>query len=89
MQFWSRCDVPCDGLLPDKYSPLKNLDEANDVNDMEKALDKAIENFKNEIFDVAFIYHHKIDDVGHEFGPDSIETKQAVKDVDSVLRPGS
>ena len=39
-----------------------------------------------ELSDVAFVYHMNIDSRGHEFGPESDEIKEAVKDVDEVFK---
>ena len=38
------------------------------------------------VSDVAFIHHMSIDHKGHEYGPDSEEIIEAVKDIDVVLK---
>ncbi|CAL8070724.1 unnamed protein product [Orchesella dallaii] len=71
---WSRCDVPFNGTMPAVCSGYTGAPGVGAINDLMTL-------FKLRLR----VYGEHIDNIGHEFGPDSPELKQMVREVDQVL----
>ena len=69
MYYMSRCDVPIEGLAPEKCIPYNTMDPVTKSNFVE-SLDSACEDLKNGI-DFSVVYTDMMDHVGHMHGPDS------------------
>ncbi|CAG7834714.1 unnamed protein product [Allacma fusca] len=80
-RLWSRADVPFDGILPEEAM---GYEDAPGVDAIENTLGIGIEKLL-EGFDLVMLYGEHIDNVGHAHGPDSVEIKTAVREVDAAL----
>ncbi|CAL8070700.1 unnamed protein product [Orchesella dallaii] len=78
---WSRCDVPFNGTMPAVCSGYTGAPGVEPIRD---TLQAAVESLKGD-FELVMVYGEHIDNVGHRYGPDSPELKQAVREVDQVL----
>ncbi|ODN05640.1 Ectonucleotide pyrophosphatase/phosphodiesterase family member 6 [Orchesella cincta] len=81
LRYWSRCDVAFDQIKPDTCS---GFTEARGAAAIKETLSVAVENLQKD-YDLVMVYSEHIDNVGHKFGPESPELKQAMRDVDSAL----
>ncbi|XP_053652061.2 glycerophosphocholine cholinephosphodiesterase ENPP6 [Cherax quadricarinatus] len=78
---WSRCDVPFDGILTHFCEPFVKI-PGKEI--FRKNIQRALEKF-DEGFDFVQVYTEHTDNMGHNTGPDSEDTHQAVRDLDDVL----
>ncbi|KAK7063292.1 Ectonucleotide pyrophosphatase/phosphodiesterase member 6 [Halocaridina rubra] len=78
---WARCDVPIDGVRTDYCEhfikiPGKDIFLENIMNALEKF---------DQGYDFVQVYTEHTDHTGHNYGPDSQEVLQAVRDLDDVM----
>lgn len=78
---WSRCDVPMDGVITEFCEPFVKI-PGKEI--FETNIQRALEKF-DEGFDFVQVYTEHADNTGHNFGPESEEVRQAVRDLDDVL----
>ena len=83
MYLWSRCDVPFDGVLPEKCFE-NNRYAAWNITRLRQNLLDAANDIKNG-FEVSFVYYGNVDHTGHLYGPDTVEVMHEVQAVDGVL----
>ncbi|XP_053408282.1 glycerophosphocholine cholinephosphodiesterase ENPP6-like isoform X2 [Mercenaria mercenaria] len=76
------CQVDHDGISPTYCLPYQDYPTKEDV---EWAIDDALDKMKNNQADVAYIYHQEVDHMGHLHGPNSQQVLQAVQEVDSHI----
>lgn len=60
-------------------------DRNNDGYTNDNVLSNSLEVITNRMPDLLFIHFHDVDDMGHEFGPDSEQYETAIKTVDSYI----
>ena len=83
LYLWSRCDVPFDGILPEKCTPYGNVKTLSPKL-FEENLAAAAEDLRDG-FDVTFVYFCGVDDMGHIHGPESQEVRDSILDSDAAI----
>jgi predicted AlkP superfamily pyrophosphatase or phosphodiesterase len=88
---WSRCDIPFNiddqEILPLKCEPNLKSDGFHSSNEtLKEAFKEALDSFKNDTIDAAFIYYPNIDHLGHDHGPNSIEIKDEIEMIDDIIK---
>lgn len=79
---WARCDVPVNGITTQFCERFEKIPGKAIF---EKNIKRALQKF-DEGFQFVQVYTEHTDNTGHNFGPDSEEVLQAVRDLDDVLR---
>lgn len=79
---WARCDVPVNGI---KTQFCERFEKIPGKEIFERNIKRALQKF-DEGFQFVQVYTEHTDNTGHNFGPDSEEVLQAVRDLDDVLR---
>ncbi|CAG7821497.1 unnamed protein product, partial [Allacma fusca] len=80
-RLWSRSDIPVEGIVPEEFSAYAYAPGAREIKDTtDIGVQKLLEGF-----DFVLLYGEHIDNVGHAYGPESNEIKEAVKDVDDII----
>ncbi|GBN26138.1 Ectonucleotide pyrophosphatase/phosphodiesterase family member 6, partial [Araneus ventricosus] len=87
LYWWDGCQVEIRGSKPTFCRKYKYVGYAwptvND--DTREALLTALQLLQNNEIHLVQIYYEPVDFYGHKFGPNSIERKKAVKDIDSLI----
>ncbi|CAG7718636.1 unnamed protein product [Allacma fusca] len=81
LRFWSRCDVPFNEVKPFECTPYR---EARGTENIRQTFNIAVQKLKQD-FDLVMVYGEHIDNIGHKYGPNSNELKQALIDVNNML----
>ncbi|CAL1276601.1 unnamed protein product [Larinioides sclopetarius] len=87
LYWWDGCQVEIRGRKPTLCRKYKYVGYAwPSVNeDTREALLTALQLLQNNEIHLVQIYYEPVDFNGHKFGPNSIERKNAVKDIDSLI----
>jgi len=81
LYLWGRCDVVFDGVLPQKCEHFVKITGPEVFrNRTEQALQDLEDGFK-----LVQVYTEHVDTTGHAYGPESEETRQAVRDLDETI----
>ncbi|XP_051819714.1 glycerophosphocholine cholinephosphodiesterase ENPP6 isoform X2 [Antechinus flavipes] len=83
MYYWPGCEVEILGVRPSYCLEYKNVPTDTDF---ANAVSNALDSFKTGKIDLAAIYYERIDVEGHHYGPSSIQRKNALRAVDTVLQ---
>lgn len=83
MYLWSLCHIKFEGVVPEKCVTYDNY-RCLELDLFKTYLDNTLEDLKNG-FDLAMVYYGNIDQVGHDFGPDTEELKEEIRQTDQVL----
>ena len=59
---------------------------ANMKEDFKKEFDNILHNFISDKWQFSLVYYEPIDSTGHVFGPNSVSRRDALKDLDDLLR---
>ncbi|XP_049525572.1 glycerophosphocholine cholinephosphodiesterase ENPP6 isoform X2 [Dermacentor silvarum] len=87
MYWWDGCQVEIRGVKPTICLPYKLYGEWLTVeNDTKSALSEAVDKMKQNTLDFALVYYEAVDAAGHEYGPDSMERRKALKSADSLIK---
>ncbi|KAK3911036.1 Glycerophosphocholine cholinephosphodiesterase ENPP6 [Frankliniella fusca] len=79
---WSRSDVPVHGLRPEQAEGYAYNKDALGV--LRDSIERSLE-YLQRGFDLVMTYSELVDDVGHSYGPDSLEMKYTIGDVGKLL----
>lgn len=79
---WSRSDVPVHGLRPEQAEGYSYNKDALGV--FRDSIERSLE-YLQRGFDLVMTYSELVDDVGHSYGPDSLEMKYTIGDVSKLL----
>ncbi len=80
LYLWSLCDVPFNGVLPEKCSPYDLL-PCLSINAFGDNLDQAAQDLRDG-FDLTMVYYGNVDEMGHIHGPESAQVDDEVMAVD-------
>ncbi|XP_048244073.1 glycerophosphocholine cholinephosphodiesterase ENPP6-like [Haliotis rufescens] len=79
MFHWFGCEVLIQGRQPTYCVEHNGLPS---IADLQRDLDESLQLFLNDSTDLAAVYHEKIDDHGHRYGPNSSKLNSAILEVD-------
>ncbi|XP_067667348.1 glycerophosphocholine cholinephosphodiesterase ENPP6-like [Haliotis asinina] len=82
MFHWVGCEVTIQGRQPTYCRPHTDVPT---IADFRRDLDESMELFLNSSADLAVVYHEKVDDYGHRYGPMTSEVNSAIEEVDKEL----
>ncbi|XP_074849057.1 glycerophosphocholine cholinephosphodiesterase ENPP6 isoform X2 [Carettochelys insculpta] len=82
MYYWPGCEVEILGVKPSFCQPYFSI--PTDIN-FSDAVSDALESLRNGSAEMAAVYYERIDVEGHHYGPLSVQRKNALKAVDTVL----
>lgn len=76
------CNITIKGRTPKNCVPYKEKVSNTEVS---KQLESIVEQFSENKLDLALLSYEKIDEIGHEFGPESYKLRKAVRHFDKIL----
>ncbi|CAL1264238.1 unnamed protein product [Larinioides sclopetarius] len=87
LYWWDGCQVEIRGVRPTFCRKYKYVGNAwpNVIDDTQEALLTALQLLENDEIQLVQIYYEPVDFSGHKHGPNSVERKKAVKDIDSLI----
>ncbi|XP_067123323.1 glycerophosphocholine cholinephosphodiesterase ENPP6-like [Centruroides vittatus] len=84
--WWPGCQVKIHGIQPTICLPHRYTAGGENVTkDIINKLEEILDLFEREEIRLAMVYYGAVDNNGHTKGPDSLETKTAVKEIDKIL----
>lgn len=88
LQHWSRCDISFtienQTILPKNCIPF-STQFLPTLDTFKSELHQTYEAMKADEYDAGFIYCNEIDSIGHAYGPDANETRDAILKVDDII----
>ncbi|RWS09659.1 ectonucleotide pyrophosphatase/phosphodiesterase family member 6-like isoform X1 [Dinothrombium tinctorium] len=81
--WWPGCELEINGR-PFKCTPYKDIGDKSD--EVVERLKEIVENFKEDKYSLAMMYYDPIDRQGEEAGPNSKQTRRAVRKFDKILQ---
>ncbi len=84
LYYWSRCDLPFNGVTPAFCIPNDYL-AAREISLFKDNLASAANDINNKGFNVSFVYYANTDHMGHAHGPDSEEMMKETMAVDGAI----
>ncbi|RWS31963.1 ectonucleotide pyrophosphatase/phosphodiesterase family member 6-like isoform X1 [Leptotrombidium deliense] len=83
--WWTGCELDVHGL-PFRCSPNDDFSEnKNHDDEVVNRLKDIVRNFKEDNYSLAMLNYENIDFMGRKYGPDSKQTRKAVRKLDSIL----
>ncbi|XP_046550767.1 glycerophosphocholine cholinephosphodiesterase ENPP6-like [Haliotis rubra] len=82
MFHWVGCEVIIQGRQP---TYCRRHTDVPTIADFRRDLDESVGLFLNSSADLAVVYHEKVDDYGHRYGPMTSEVNSAIEEVDEEL----
>ncbi|XP_054712930.1 glycerophosphocholine cholinephosphodiesterase ENPP6-like [Uloborus diversus] len=79
--WWDGCEVEIRGHKPTFCQKYEYVESEQ----TKEALLKVLDNFSRDEIQFAIVYYEPVDSKGHQFGPDSIERKRALHEIDFLL----
>lgn len=79
---WSRSDVPVYGIRPEAAQGYEYVEDG--LAGLRDSLDRSVE-YLEKGMDLVMAYSEHVDDIGHRYGPDSLEMKYTIGDVGKQL----
>lgn len=86
LYWWAGGEVKIHGIHPTIYLPHRyTFGGENITKDIQNKLENILNMFHRNDIRLAMVYYGAVDKNGHHSGPNSLETKEAVKEIDKVL----
>ncbi|XP_071111411.1 glycerophosphocholine cholinephosphodiesterase ENPP6-like [Haliotis cracherodii] len=82
MFHWVGCEVTIQGRQP---TYCRRHTDVPSIDDFRRDLDDSVDLFLNSSADLAVVYHEKVDDDGHRYGPMTSKVNSAIQEVDEEL----
>ncbi|XP_023340595.1 ectonucleotide pyrophosphatase/phosphodiesterase family member 6 isoform X2 [Eurytemora carolleeae] len=81
---WGRCDIPYDAEKRLRFDFCENLYQKDGTKTLRINVDKALMNFQSE-FDAAIIYEDSLERAAEDYGPNSSQLEDKVKELDLAI----